>query len=74
MGGDRGLGGGTGSSDGVVAYSSSHLTGAESEKILPAGHAVFANEAAVLEIKRILEENLEREISESGRLGAVRSN
>jgi pimeloyl-ACP methyl ester carboxylesterase len=56
--GDRGLDGGTRSSDGVVAYSSSHLDGAESEKIVPAGHAVFSNEAAVLEIKRILDENL----------------
>ena len=56
--GDRGLGGGTQSSDGVVSYGSSHLAGAESEKIVPAGHNVFSNEAAVLEIKRILEENL----------------
>ena len=58
--GDRGFGGGTRSSDGVVAYNSSHLDGAESEKIVPAGHVVFSNEAAVLEIKRILEENLAR--------------
>ena len=59
--GDRGLDGGTQSSDGIVAYSSSHLAGAESEKLVPAGHNVFVNEAAVLEIKRILEENLARE-------------
>jgi hypothetical protein len=58
--GDRGLGGGPQSSDGVVPYRSSHLTGAESEKIVPAGHSVFSNESAVLEIKRILEENIER--------------
>ena len=58
--GDRGLGGGPRSSDGVVPYSSSHLAGAESEKIVPAGHGVFSNESAVLEIKRILEENVER--------------
>jgi hypothetical protein len=45
-------------SGGVVPYSSSHLEGAESEKIVLAGHVVFSNEAAVLEIKRILEENL----------------
>jgi pimeloyl-ACP methyl ester carboxylesterase len=56
--GDRGLGGGTQSSDGVVSYASSHLAGAESEKIVPAGHTVFSNELAVLEIKRILDENL----------------
>jgi len=66
--GDRGLDGGTRSSDGVVAYSSSHLAGAESEKIVPAGHTLFSNEAAVLEIKRILEENVARNISKSGRL------
>ena len=58
--GDRGFGGGPRSSDGVVPYSSSHLAGAESEKIVPAGHGVFSNESAVLEIKRILEENIER--------------
>jgi pimeloyl-ACP methyl ester carboxylesterase len=56
--GDRGLGGGPRSSDGVVSYASSHLDGAESEKIVPAGHTVFSNELTVLEIKRILEENL----------------
>jgi pimeloyl-ACP methyl ester carboxylesterase len=56
--GDRGLGGGTASSDGVVSYASSHLDGAESEKIVPAGHIVFANQLAVLEIKRILDLNL----------------
>jgi pimeloyl-ACP methyl ester carboxylesterase len=56
--GDRGLGGGPGSSDGVVSYTNSHLDGAESEKIVPAGHTVFSNELTVLEIKRILEENL----------------
>jgi hypothetical protein len=56
--GDRGFAGGTRSSDGVVAYSSSHLAGAESEKIVAAGHTLFSNEAAVREIKRILEKNL----------------
>ena len=58
--GDRGRGGGIRSSDGVVPYTSSHLAGAESEKVVPAGHMVFFNQAAVLEIKRILEENLRR--------------
>ena len=59
--GDRGLDGGMHSSDGIVPYTSSHLAGAESEKIVLAGHLVFSNEDAVLEIKRILEENLTRE-------------
>jgi hypothetical protein len=45
--GDRGFGGGTHSSNGVVPYSSSHLNGAQSEKIAPAGHEVFTDEAAV---------------------------
>lgn len=58
--GDRGLDGGTRSSDGIVSYGSSHLDGAESEKIVPAGHTLFSNEASVLEIKRILEENIAR--------------
>jgi pimeloyl-ACP methyl ester carboxylesterase len=56
--GDRGYWGVTHGSDGVVPYSSSHLVGAESEKIVPAGHIVFSNPGAVLEVKRILEENL----------------
>jgi pimeloyl-ACP methyl ester carboxylesterase len=47
------------SSDGVVDYQSSHLDGAESEKIVPAGHAkVLTDPEAVAEIKRILEENI----------------
>jgi pimeloyl-ACP methyl ester carboxylesterase len=47
------------SSDGVVGYSSSHLDGAESEKIIPAGHAsLIARPETVAEIKRILEENI----------------
>jgi pimeloyl-ACP methyl ester carboxylesterase len=47
------------SSDGVVDYQSSHLDGAESEKIVPAGHAnVLTSPEAVAEIKRILEENI----------------
>lgn len=68
--GDRGLGGGTQSSDGVVPYISSHLAGAESEKIVPAGHTVFSHEIAVLEIKRILEENLSSRSSAGFRVKA----
>jgi hypothetical protein len=34
------------------------LEGAESEKIVPAGHNLIANPATVAEIKRILEENI----------------
>jgi hypothetical protein len=50
---------GPGSSDGVVDYQSSHLDGAESEKLAPAGHAaLISHPDAVAEIKRILEENI----------------
>jgi pimeloyl-ACP methyl ester carboxylesterase len=52
-GGDR-----PGGSDGVVAYTSSHLDRAESEKIVPAGHDLIAHPETVVEIKRILEENI----------------
>jgi pimeloyl-ACP methyl ester carboxylesterase len=51
--------GGPDSSDGVVDYQSSHLDGAESEKIVPAGHAaLLTHPETVAEIKRILEENI----------------
>jgi pimeloyl-ACP methyl ester carboxylesterase len=46
------------SSDGVVEYRSSHLDGAESEKLVPAGHDLIARPETVAEIKRILEENI----------------
>ncbi len=42
------------SSDGVVAYSSSHLPDVESELIVPADHWTYRHPAAVDEIKRIL--------------------
>jgi hypothetical protein len=51
---------GPGSTDGLVAYSSSHLEGAESEKIVPAGHYLMDHPETVAEIKRILEENIAR--------------
>jgi len=54
--GNRGIDKGVDSSDGVVAYRSSHLEGAESEKIVPAGHDLISNPVTVAEIKRILEE------------------
>ena len=56
--GDRGLGGGVNASDGVVQFRSSHLDGAQSELVVPAGHAAFTHPFAVLEIKRILHEHL----------------
>jgi pimeloyl-ACP methyl ester carboxylesterase len=56
--GNRGIDKGVDSSDGVVPYRSSHLEGAESERIVPAGHDLISNPATVAEIKRILEENV----------------
>jgi hypothetical protein len=45
--------------DGVVAYSSSHLDGAESELIVRYGHEAFLHPDAVAEIKRILHLHVE---------------
>jgi pimeloyl-ACP methyl ester carboxylesterase len=42
------------SSDGVVPYSSSHIDGVLSEKIVPFGHSTFRHPEAVAEIIRIL--------------------
>ena len=56
--GNLGVDQGPDSSDGLVSYRSSHLEGAESEKIIPAGHYLMANPETVAEIKRILEENI----------------
>jgi pimeloyl-ACP methyl ester carboxylesterase len=57
--GNRGIDNGPDSSDGIVGYRSSHLEGAESEKIVPAGHNLLSNPGTVAEIKRILEENID---------------
>ena len=45
-------------SDGTVSYRNAHLAGAESEKIVPAGHTLLPNEPAVTKIKRVLEEHI----------------
>src|SRR5262245_32464777 len=58
--GDRGLGDGEQGSDGVVPYTSSHLTGAESELIVPTDHAATAHPLTVLEVKRILHLHLQQ--------------
>ncbi len=52
--GDRGKGNTPNSSDGVVAYWSSHLASSESEKIVPAGHGAFNHPEAIKELRRIL--------------------
>jgi hypothetical protein len=56
--GDRGKGDTPNSSDGVVAYWSSHLTGAKSELIVPGPHGSYALPQTVSELKRILRLNL----------------
>ena len=52
--GDRGKGDTPDSSDGVVAYWSSHLDGAVSEKIVPSGHGSHENPEGIEEARRIL--------------------
>jgi pimeloyl-ACP methyl ester carboxylesterase len=52
--GDRGKGDTPDSSDGVVAYWSSHLDGAVSEKIVPSGHSSHQDPAGIEEARRIL--------------------
>jgi pimeloyl-ACP methyl ester carboxylesterase len=52
--GDRGHGDTPNSSDGVVAYWSSHLDGAQSELIVPSNHSSPANPEAIAEVRRIL--------------------
>lgn len=46
------------SDDGLVPYWSSHLDGAASEKVLHAGHSVQETPAAVMELKRILHQDV----------------
>jgi pimeloyl-ACP methyl ester carboxylesterase/predicted GNAT family acetyltransferase len=55
--GDRGRGDSPNSSDGVVAYWSSHLDGARSEFIAPCDHGSPKNPQAIAEVHRILELN-----------------
>lgn len=46
------------SSDGVVPYSSSHLDGAQSEKVIKSWHSVQDKPEASVEVRRILHEHL----------------
>jgi pimeloyl-ACP methyl ester carboxylesterase len=56
--GDRGRGDTPKSSDGVVPYWSSHLDGAESEKIVPCGHGAEHSPQGIAEVLRILHEHI----------------
>lgn len=55
--GDRGKGDSPNSTDGVVAYWSSHFDGAESERIVPSNHSSPLNPEAIAEVHRILKLN-----------------
>lgn len=59
--GDRGDGDTPDSSDGVVAYWSSHLNGAQSELIAPSGHSAHAHPKGTEELRRILLLNLKEQ-------------
>ncbi len=56
--GDRGKGNTPDSSDGVVPYWSSHLSGAASEKIVPSGHSAHENPEGIEDVRRILNSRL----------------
>ena len=56
--GDRGKGDSPNSTDGVVAYWSSHLDGARSEKIVPGPHGSCALPQTIAELDRILKLHL----------------
>lgn len=49
------------SSDGVVPYRSAHMGGAESEKVIKSWHSVQEKPEAILEIRRILHEQMASE-------------
>jgi pimeloyl-ACP methyl ester carboxylesterase len=53
------------SNDGVVPYPSAHLEGAQSEKVILSGHSVQETAAAVLEVRRILHEDVRHYEQES---------
>jgi pimeloyl-ACP methyl ester carboxylesterase len=71
--GDRGRGDTPNSSDGVVPYWSSHLDGAESEKIVPSGHPAHRDPQAIAEMVRILKKHIAGEGSVERRFGITRS-
>jgi len=47
------------SSDGIVPYASAHLDGAQSELVVQSPHSVQESPAAILEIRRILRQDLQ---------------
>jgi len=65
--GDRGRGDTPNSSDGVVPYWSSHLSGAQSERIVNSDHGAQYNPQAIREVERILKLNLSHSTASSNR-------
>jgi pimeloyl-ACP methyl ester carboxylesterase len=57
--GDQGKGDTPESTDGIVAYWSSHLEGAASETIVPSGHGTYRDPEGIAELQRILHEHLD---------------
>ena len=61
------------SSDGIVPYWSSHLEGAASEKVIVSGHSVQETPEAIIELRKILRNQLvDQNISQSTK--AVKAN
>ncbi|MEO5913188.1 MAG: alpha/beta hydrolase [Luteolibacter sp.] len=58
--GDRGRGDSPNSSDGVVPYSSSHMNGSQSERIVPSDHSAHQNPEAINEVLGILKAHASR--------------
>ena len=58
--------------DGVVKYSSAHIDGVASEKIVHSGHSMQGNPETIQEVKRILMEHAEF-VASSSRTGVVSS-
>ncbi|MEO5714229.1 MAG: alpha/beta hydrolase [Luteolibacter sp.] len=58
--GDRGRGDSPGSSDGAVPYWSSHMNGAQSERIVPSDHSAHQNPEAIKEVLEILKAHAPR--------------
>ena len=65
--GDRGKGDSPNSSDGVVAYWSSHLKGARSECIVPGPHGSCELPQTIAEVRRILQLNLKESPAQTAR-------
>ncbi|PPT56477.1 hypothetical protein XarbCFBP8138_06800 [Xanthomonas arboricola] len=60
------------SDDGLVPYRSAHLDGAESELVVTSWHSVQETPQAILEIRRILHEQLQAEAADTNQAQAAR--